>query len=155
MEKVISKCYADSEGGSHLLYTEQNSISYKYVTEMVLSRKLSNIYLCLADPSPVRELKATSQKGSLVQFLSWREPAVPKGPLRVYEVKYGRMKLLRPRLQPEDRDVCVFSKDEPRECCSGRRLIVRLQWSGRHNFYMSLLIKVILENNNDSGPLFT
>ncbi|XP_063861478.1 insulin-like growth factor 1 receptor isoform X2 [Scylla paramamosain] len=64
-------------------------------------------------PSPVRELKATSQKGTSAQFLSWREPAVPNGPLKVYEVKYGRLKLSRPHLQPEGRDVCVDSKDEP------------------------------------------
>ncbi|XP_045133855.1 insulin-like growth factor 1 receptor isoform X3 [Portunus trituberculatus] len=67
----------------------------------------------VGEPSPVRELKATSQKGTSAQFLSWREPAVRNGPLKVYEVKHGRLKLPRPRPTPEDRDVCVDSRDEP------------------------------------------
>lgn len=82
---------------------------------------------CLAEPSPVRELKATSQKDTSALSLSWREPAVPNGPLKVYEVQYGRLKLSRPHLQPEGRDVCVDTKDELSEYCSGRRLIGRLQ----------------------------
>ena len=127
-----------------MAYTHTKSLSHVWInvmihwewTECLVVTRWRKIFihkyksfksLCPTEPSPVRGLKEKYWESTSTLSLSWLVPAVPKGPLKVYEIEYGRLRLSPPHLQYLDRDdVCSDKnkKDEPREYRLGQNLIV-------------------------------
>nr|WOX59928.1 receptor tyrosine kinase InsR3A2 [Carcinus maenas] len=97
-------------------YTQYALYVDVYYTDAVKNASRSTIQYVtttMDKPSPVREVKATLGKNISTQLLSWREPAVPNGVLKMYQVKYGRLKLSRLHLQEDRHDVCEDMREEP------------------------------------------